>query len=109
MKRCLADVNVWFALAVEGQAQHRAAKAWWWGEAAGVIGFVRITQIGLLRPLTSAAAMGGKPRQRGGVGGLRRTAPRRPGTGFPGASGRQPPGSRLPKLWVDAYLAARRW
>jgi toxin-antitoxin system PIN domain toxin len=60
MKRCLADVNVWFALAVEEHEHHREARAWW-EETPGPVGFVRITQLGLLRLLTSSGAMGGQP------------------------------------------------
>ena len=60
MKRYLADVNVWFALAVEEHRHHRQARAWW-DETPGLFGFVRTTQLGLLRLLTSAGPMGGQP------------------------------------------------
>ena len=60
MKRFLPDVNVWFALAVEEHRHHRAARQWL-DSAFGTIGFLRLTQIGLLRLLTTAAPMGGKP------------------------------------------------
>jgi predicted nucleic acid-binding protein len=54
MKRYLADVNVWFALAVEEHQHHRNARNWW-EETTGVFGFVRTTQLGLLRLLASIA------------------------------------------------------
>jgi toxin-antitoxin system PIN domain toxin len=60
MKRYLADVNVWFALAVEEHQHHRHARQWW-QETPGLVGFVRTTQLGLLRLLTSAGPMRGQP------------------------------------------------
>jgi len=60
MKRYLADVNVWFALAVE-EHQHHAHARQWWEETPGVFGFVRVTQLGLLRLLTSPGPMRGRP------------------------------------------------
>jgi toxin-antitoxin system PIN domain toxin len=60
MKRCFPDVNVWFALAVADHPHHRAALAWW-NEDASLAGFSRLTQLGLVRLLTTASAMGGSP------------------------------------------------
>lgn len=60
MKRYLADVNVWFALAVEEHQHHRQARQWW-DETPGTLGFVRTTQLGLLRLLTSSGPMRGQP------------------------------------------------
>ena len=60
MKRYLADVNVWFALAVE-EHQHHAPARQWSEETSGVLGFVRVTQLGLLRLLTSSGPMRGQP------------------------------------------------
>lgn len=60
MKRYLADVNVWFALAVE-EHQHHASARQWWEETPGVFGFVRVTQLGLLGLLTSPGPMRGRP------------------------------------------------
>lgn len=48
MKRYLLDVNVWFALAVVEHRHHEEAKRWW-DQTNGILGFVRMTQIGLLR------------------------------------------------------------
>ena len=60
MKRYLPDVNVWFALALE-EHRHYACAREWWEAMTGLFGFLTITKIGLLRLLTTAAAMNGKP------------------------------------------------
>ena len=60
MKRYLADVNVWFALAVEEHQHHPQARKWW-EDTPGLFGFIRTTQLGLLRLLTSSGPMGGVP------------------------------------------------
>jgi hypothetical protein len=54
------DVNVWLALALEHHVHRPQAKAWWQTND-GPIAFTRLTQIGLLRLLTTSAAMDGKP------------------------------------------------
>lgn len=59
-KRSFPDVNVWFALAVAEHPHHRPALVWW-SEESSLAGFSRLTQIGLLRLLTTASAMGGLP------------------------------------------------
>jgi toxin-antitoxin system PIN domain toxin len=58
---CFPDINVWIALAVERHQFHRAAARWWDQDESQAIGFCRFTQMGLLRLLTSAAAMTGRP------------------------------------------------
>ena len=60
MKRYLADVNVWFALALEEHQHHGQARQWW-QDTPGLFGFVRTTQLGLLRLLTSSTPMRGQP------------------------------------------------
>ena len=60
MQRYLADVNVWFALALQEHRHHPDARSWW-ENTTGLIGFVRVTQLGLLRLLTSAGPMQGYP------------------------------------------------
>lgn len=56
----IPDVNVWMALILENHAHRNAARVWW--QAAGAtIAFTRFTQISVLRLLTTAAAMDGKP------------------------------------------------
>jgi toxin-antitoxin system PIN domain toxin len=113
MKRYLADVNVWFALAVEEHQHHRPARQWW-EETSGLFGFVRATQVGLLRLLTSAGPMRGQPltnEQAWAVwDGLLADDRVRMFPEVPAleerfralSAGPQP----SPKVWVDAYLAA---
>jgi uncharacterized protein len=113
MKRYLADVNVWFALAVEEHRHHGQARTWW-EETPGVFGFVRITQLGLLRLLTSSAPMRRQPltnEQAWAVwDGFLADDRVRVFAELPSleeqfrafSSGPEP----SPKVWVDAYLAA---
>jgi toxin-antitoxin system PIN domain toxin len=54
------DVNVWLAL-ILGNHTHRRAALNWWHRAVGIIAFSRLTQISVLRLLTTSAAMDGKP------------------------------------------------
>jgi hypothetical protein len=54
------DVNVWMALLLENHV-HRPTARLWWRAADATIAFTRFTQIGVLRLLTTAAAMDGKP------------------------------------------------
>ena len=54
------DINVWLALVTSEHAHHASATQWWEQET-GRIGFSRLTQMGLLRLMTTAAAMDGKP------------------------------------------------
>jgi len=112
-KRSFPDVNVWFALAVADHPHHQPALAWW-NEESSLAGFSRLTQLGLLRLLTTAAAMGSQP--------LTNDAAWRVYDGFladsrvrlfpelPALEDLFRSYSNLrqasPKLWVDAYLAA---
>ena len=53
------DVNVWVALTYERHMHHRAAKSWFESLDAEVrLFFCRVTQLGLLRLLTTEAVMG---------------------------------------------------
>jgi toxin-antitoxin system PIN domain toxin len=54
------DINVWLALAAPEHIHAATARVWWDAEP-GRIAFSRITQLGLLRLITTAAAMDGKP------------------------------------------------
>ncbi|MFP5275468.1 MAG: TA system VapC family ribonuclease toxin [Acidobacteriota bacterium] len=54
------DLNVWLALATAEHVHARLAHRWWDGEE-GAIAFCRLTQLGFLRLMTTAAAMDGKP------------------------------------------------
>jgi hypothetical protein len=53
-------VNLWLALSVPEHV-HSAPALRWWKETEDRIAFCRLTQLGLLRLLTTAAVMGGKP------------------------------------------------
>jgi toxin-antitoxin system PIN domain toxin len=54
------DVNLWLALAVPEHVHFGLAVQWWEG-TEDRIAFCRLTQMGLLRLLTTASIMGGKP------------------------------------------------
>ena len=54
----LPDVNVWLALAAAGHVHHAAAQAWVAGRDPHPLVFCRITQMALLRHLTTPAVMG---------------------------------------------------
>ena len=54
------DVNVWLALAAPEHVHAAAARRWWERETNPIV-FSRMTQMGLLRLVTTAAAMDGKP------------------------------------------------
>lgn len=53
------DINVWVALTYEGHIHHKVASAWFAARGADeTLAFCRLTQLGLLRLLTTAAVMG---------------------------------------------------
>jgi toxin-antitoxin system PIN domain toxin len=53
------DINVWVALTYEGHAQHRTAARWFETLTPDVsLIFCRLTQLGLLRLLTTESVMG---------------------------------------------------
>jgi toxin-antitoxin system PIN domain toxin len=54
------DVNVWLALLLENHV-HRAVVRQWWDAAESSIYFLRLTQVSVLRLLTTSAAMNGRP------------------------------------------------
>ncbi|MDX2150364.1 MAG: TA system VapC family ribonuclease toxin [Bryobacteraceae bacterium] len=59
MTTYLPDVNVWLALAVEGHVHHEPSRRWLEEEAAGsTLLFCRVTEMGLLRLLTSRSILG---------------------------------------------------
>ena len=53
-------MNVWLAL-VSHEHVHSAIARRWWNSSSGQIAFCRLSQLGLLRLLTTAAVMGNKP------------------------------------------------
>jgi toxin-antitoxin system PIN domain toxin len=56
----IPDINVWLALAAP-EHPHNSLADRWWRQHDGPIGFARLSQLGLLRLMTTAAAMDGKP------------------------------------------------
>jgi predicted nucleic acid-binding protein len=54
------DSNVWLALAAPEHV-HAVIARRWWEQEGGMIGFSRLTQLGFLRLMTTAAVMDGKP------------------------------------------------
>ena len=54
------DINVWLAIAAPEHV-HAAFARRWWEQEAGAIAFTRLTQLGFLRLMTTAAVMDGKP------------------------------------------------
>jgi toxin-antitoxin system PIN domain toxin len=115
-KRSFPDVNVWFALAVADHPHHHAAVTWW-NEETSLAGFSRLTQLGLVRLLTTAAAMDGQPLTNeeawevydGFLADSRvRVFPELPAIEdlFRTLSAVR---QASPKLWADAYLAAHAW
>jgi len=59
-KRSFPDVDVWFALAADDHPHHASALAWW-NDNTTLTGFCHLTQLGLLRLLTTTSAIGGQP------------------------------------------------
>lgn len=57
MPRYLADVNVWLALVHEGHEHHQAARKWFHALGAREAAFCRLSQLGVLRLLTTAQVM----------------------------------------------------
>ena len=55
------DVNVWLALLRADHVHRSEALRWWDTSPSRVIALSRFTQIGILRLLTTHAAMNGKP------------------------------------------------
>src|SRR6476661_4344437 len=54
------DVNVWLALILEHHV-HRTSALEWWRQTDSIAAFTRLTQLSMLRLLTTAAAMDGLP------------------------------------------------
>lgn len=52
------DVNVWLALSLSRHVHHASARDWLLGETESEIWFCRLTQLGLLRLLSTEAVMG---------------------------------------------------
>lgn len=55
------DINVWLALLIDDHIHRPTALAWWRACRSDQIAFSRLTQVGVLRLLTTSAAMNGQP------------------------------------------------
>jgi hypothetical protein len=108
------DVNVWLALLLADHTHRAAAVAWWNSDASEVIAFSRFTQIGVLRILTTAGAMGGRAL---GMDAAWQAYDRlfeddrvallaEPDTLEPQFRALSRSGMASPKVWGDAYIAA---
>jgi toxin-antitoxin system PIN domain toxin len=112
MNLVFPDVNVWLVRTIEHVHQEIALS--WWQREQGTIAFCRFTQIGLLRLLTTSAAMEGMPlsmkqawREYDIFTGDERvefvSEPPAVERAFRGLSSSA---RASPKLWADAYLTA---
>ncbi|MGD0868193.1 MAG: TA system VapC family ribonuclease toxin [Bryobacteraceae bacterium] len=108
------DVNVWLALLMADHIHRDAAKRWWATDDSEVIGFCRLTQMAVLRLLTTTGAMNGKPlsMKKAWAAYDRLYADQRvafvPEPSDVEAAFRKGASSdhASPKLWADAYLLA---
>jgi len=106
------DVNVWLALMWKRHVHAERAQEWFGGEADGRFFFCRITQMGVLRLLTTERALGVDVRTMAEAWKLWDAVTADPRIGFASEpEGIEPPfrrASRLssssPKVWSDAYL-----
>lgn len=110
----LPDANVWLALASAGHVHHAAAQEWLSSRPGRPLVFCRVTQMALLRHLTTPAIMGPAVRTQKQAWEIYAAALSRPGTHFLS----EPPtleqvwrvrtssSQSSPRLWTDLYLAA---
>ena len=107
------DINVWLAVALSEHAHHAAARRWW-EEESGQIGFSRLTQMGFLRLMTTAAAVDGRPLSMAGAWRVHDRLYEDDRVAFvpePAAADARfrvhaCGGAASPKLWADAWLLA---
>ena len=109
------DINLWLALNAADHAHTKAALEWYYSiKDDDVLYFCRITQLGLLRLLTTKSVMGLDTHSQHAAWMIYRTWHEEAGARFMnepagidtllGASANSPLSS--PKSWNDAYLAA---
>ena len=55
------DVNVWLAALLSEHVHHPLVRAWWELDESEAICFTRVTQISVLRLLTTSSVMNGRP------------------------------------------------
>jgi hypothetical protein len=112
MSLVFPDVNVWLVLTVTHV--HQAIAFDWWRRETRPIAFCRFTQIGLLRLLTTSAAMDNKPlsmKQAWNAydvlaGDERVEFVQEPLSVERAFRGLSSSANASPKLWADAYLTA---
>ena len=108
------DLNVWLALLLADHVHRATALRWWDRDESESIVFCRITQVGVLRLLTSSGAMNGKPLTMNQAWKAYDRLFADPRVGFlPEPASLEEPfrkstagGTPSPKLWADAYLSA---
>ncbi len=108
------DVSVWLAFLREDHQHRSVAKQWWDTSDSEVLAFSRLTHLSVLRLLTTAAVMGGKPLSMSGAwnscGRLfddpRATILPDPPTLERSLRRYTARDDSSPKLWADAYLLA---
>jgi toxin-antitoxin system PIN domain toxin len=108
------DVNVWLALMLADHVHRRLALRWWDTDEAETIGFCRLTQLGVMRVLTTPAAMNGRPLTMNAAWKAHDRLYQDPRVVFlPEPDAIEEPlrrfargGVASPKLWADGYLAA---
>ena len=113
-RSCFPDINVWLAVVVERHTCNESASRWWNEDKSETIGFCRFTQLGLLRHLTNAATMKGRPLTNRQAWAVFDTLASDGRVGFfpewPGLEGLLKTYSNVNQaatnLWGDAYLAA---
>lgn len=111
----LVDINVVFALLVDGHEHHRAAWKWWERRRDGSVVWSLPVKLGILRLLTNAKAMSGDPLEPEHALDAWEIFARDPRVEEAEVSGAALAGElrRLirgrtssPNLWTDAWLAA---
>jgi len=110
----IPDINVWLAILLADHVHRDSAREWWEQDSSDVLAFVRLTQMGLLRLLTTAAAMNNQPLSMSEAWGAYdrlfhddRVAFLDEPRGLELHFRRHTEGARpSPKLWADAWLLA---
>ncbi len=108
------DINVWLALLVDDHIHRPAALEWWRADRSHQIAFSRLTQVGVLRLLTTSGAMNGQPLSMAEAWSAHDylylddrvvflTEPPMLERAFRNAASTD---QVSPKLWADAYIAA---
>jgi uncharacterized protein len=108
------DINAWLALLRADHIHRKSALRWWESNKSDVIAFCRLTQLGVLRLLTTAAVMNNKPLNMPEAWHVfdrlfeddRVAVLPEPHLFEPGFRQFSALRSSSPKIWADAYLLA---